>query len=48
MRLISNLRMQRDMETYFGFSLLFPLLLLSANKPFSESIEYDAHPDTTV
>lgn len=48
MRLVSNLRMRWDMETCFGLSLIFLLLLLlllSANRPFSENTEHDAHPD---
>lgn len=48
MRLMSNLRMQQDMETCFGFSLLFLLLLLSASEPFSENTEHDARPDMTT
>lgn len=48
MRLVSNLRMWRDMETCFSLSLLFLLLLLLlllANKHFSENMVYDAHLD---
>lgn len=53
MRLVSNLRMRWDMETCLGLSLLFLLLLLlllllSANKPFAENTEHDAHPDTAT
>lgn len=50
MRLVSNLRMRWDMETCLGLSLLFLLLLLllSANKPFSENKEHDARPNTAL